>query len=72
MSDLYEIPIVEKIRGDSGKSSLSYTNWNIIEHQRFGLGKVMKIYGMGDQIKVSIVFDDMGIKELLIKFASIR
>lgn len=43
-----------------------------IEHQRFGVGVVMKIEGSGDQLKAVINFDNLGTKQLLLKFARFK
>ncbi|NUM31403.1 MAG: UvrD-helicase domain-containing protein [Bacteroidetes bacterium] len=43
-----------------------------IEHIRFGKGTVTKVEGLGENIKASVLFDDFGEKQLVIKFAKIR
>ncbi|MBQ5456149.1 MAG: ATP-dependent DNA helicase, partial [Prevotella sp.] len=40
-----------------------------IEHQRFGIGKVLKIEGTGENTKATVEFKNTGIKQLLLKFA---
>ncbi|MBR5843315.1 MAG: UvrD-helicase domain-containing protein [Bacteroidaceae bacterium] len=40
-----------------------------IRHERFGLGTVEAIEGAGDNCKVSVAFDNVGRKQLLLKFA---
>ena len=40
-----------------------------IRHDRFGLGTVEAIEGAGDNCKVSVTFDNVGRKQLLLKFA---
>ncbi len=40
-----------------------------IEHQRFGIGKVLKVEGSGENEKAIIEFRNVGTKQLLLKFA---
>lgn len=40
-----------------------------IEHQRFGIGKVIKIEGKGENMKATVQFTNAGTKQLLLKFA---
>ena len=41
----------------------------IIEHQRFGIGTVVKLEGTGDNEKATVEFRNVGTKQLLLKFA---
>ena len=40
-----------------------------IEHQRFGMGTVLKIEGTGENTKATVEFQNAGTKQLLLKFA---
>ncbi len=40
-----------------------------IRHERFGVGTVQAIEGVGDNCKISVQFDNVGHKQLLLKFA---
>lgn len=42
-----------------------------VEHQRFGMGKVLKLEGMGDNSKALIEFEGLGQKTLVLKFAKL-
>ncbi len=42
---------------------------NVIEHERFGLGTVLKIEGSGENTKATVEFKNLGTKQLLLKFA---
>ena len=42
---------------------------NVIEHQRFGLGTVVKVEGSGENAKATVAFKNAGTKQLLLKFA---
>lgn len=51
----------------SGKSLLN--EGNVIEHERFGIGKVVKVEGTGENTKATVEFRNTGTKQLLLKFA---
>jgi DNA helicase-2/ATP-dependent DNA helicase PcrA len=40
-----------------------------IEHQRFGIGRVVKLEGTGENLKATVSFRNAGTKQLLVKFA---
>jgi DNA helicase-2/ATP-dependent DNA helicase PcrA len=42
---------------------------NVIEHQRFGIGSVIKVEGSGENKKATVEFKNAGTKQLLLKFA---
>ena len=42
---------------------------NVIEHQRFGIGEVLKMDGAGENAKATVAFKNAGTKQLLLKFA---
>lgn len=44
----------------------------MIEHERFGLGEVMKVEGTGDNAKATIHFKNAGEKQLLLRFARFK
>lgn len=44
---------------------------NIVEHARFGKGKVLKIEGKGADVKAEINFEVGGVKKLLLRFAKL-
>ena len=43
-----------------------------IEHQRFGIGTVIKIEGTGENAKATVEFKNTGTKQLLLKFAKFK
>jgi DNA helicase-2/ATP-dependent DNA helicase PcrA len=45
---------------------------NTIEHQRFGIGEVIKIEGTGENAKATVQFRNTGTKQLLLKFAKYK
>jgi DNA helicase-2/ATP-dependent DNA helicase PcrA len=45
---------------------------NIVEHMRFGKGEVLKIEGVGSDIKAEINFEHGGVKKLLLRFAKLE
>lgn len=44
----------------------------LIEHERFGLGEVLKVEGAGDNAKATIRFKNAGDKQLLLRFARFK
>ena len=44
----------------------------VVEHQRFGEGKVLKVEGLMPNIKATIFFRNYGQKQLLLKFAKLK
>lgn len=42
---------------------------NVIEHQRFGIGHVLNVEGSGENTKATVEFENVGTKQLLLKFA---
>ena len=56
----------------AASSSASVGNVNVgdmISHSRFGKGKVISMEGMGSDAKATIDFENVGTKQLLLKFA---
>lgn len=43
-----------------------------IEHQRFGIGQVVRIEGTGENTKATVDFRNLGTKQLLLKFAKYK
>ena len=44
----------------------------LVEHIRFGKGKIMKIEGTGADTKAEILFENGGLKKLLLRFAKLE
>ena len=45
---------------------------NIIEHERFGIGKVIGLEGSNENAKATVEFENAGKKQLLLKFAKFK
>ena len=43
-----------------------------IEHQRFGIGTVERLEGVGENAKATVAFRNAGTKQLLLKFAKYK
>ena len=56
----------------SQPSASSLHEGNIIEHQRFGVGEVVKVEGTGENQKATVNFRNAGTKQLLLKFARFK
>ena len=59
----------ETPRPQSAIGDIGLREGNVIEHQRFGIGTVVKIEGSGENTKATVNFQNAGIKQLLLKFA---
>ncbi len=44
----------------------------VVEHQRFGVGKVLKVEGVSPNKKATVFFHNAGNKQLLLKFARLK
>ena len=44
----------------------------IVEHVRFGKGKILKIEGVGADTRAEIDFENGGLKKLLLRFAKLK
>jgi DNA helicase-2/ATP-dependent DNA helicase PcrA len=53
----------------SQPSSSALYEGAVIEHQRFGIGTIVKLEGTGDNEKATVEFRNAGTKQLLLKFA---
>jgi DNA helicase-2/ATP-dependent DNA helicase PcrA len=67
-------PVSRAVSSSPVSSSPSASGSNLregmtIEHQRFGIGKVLKVEGTGENEKATIEFRNVGTKQLLLKFA---
>jgi DNA helicase-2/ATP-dependent DNA helicase PcrA len=60
----HETPLPQSAIGDIGLK-----DGNVIEHQRFGVGTVVKVEGSGENAKATVDFKNVGTKQLLLKFA---
>ena len=71
---------VSTVSPSSGAQATSSTSPSVagvqagqmIEHERFGLGEVLKVEGTGDNAKATIHFKNAGDKQLLLRFARFK
>ena len=56
-------------RPQSAIGDVGLKEGNVIEHQRFGVGTVIKMEGTGENTKATVAFKNAGTKQLLLKFA---
>ena len=59
----------EAPRPQSAIGNIGLKEGNVIEHQRFGIGIVVKVEGTGENTKATVEFQNAGTKQLLLKFA---
>ncbi len=68
------------LRGGISSSTTTTTSSSVaglcegtkIEHQRFGVGTVLKVEGSGENTKATVEFVNSGTKQLLLKFAKFK
>jgi len=66
---------LKKVEESSVKANLFDNNvvvGNVVEHNRFGRGKVLSLEGIGANQKAEIQFGTVGKKKLLLQFAKLR
>ena len=66
---------LKKISNTSSNTNLfdsKLTVGNVVNHQRFGTGEVLKIEGKGADLKAEIKFSNAGVKKLLLRFAKLE
>ena len=56
----------------NGGTAASVQAGQMIEHERFGLGEVLKVEGTGENCKATVRFQHAGEKQLLLKFARFK
>ena len=59
----------ETPRAQSAIGNIGLKEGHVIEHQRFGVGKVIRVEGTGENTKATVEFKNAGTKQLLLKFA---
>ena len=65
LSDAVKSPVGQE--APTAKPALS--EGNVIEHERFGIGNVLRVEGTGENTKATVQFRNAGTKQLLLKFA---
>jgi len=66
---------LKKISNTNSNTNLfdsKLTVGNVVNHQRFGTGEVLKIEGKGADLKAEIKFSTAGVKKLLLRFAKLE
>ena len=64
------IPVRQEApRPQSAIGNIGLKEGNIIEHQRFGIGTMLRVEGTGENMKATVEFRNAGTKQLLLKFA---
>lgn len=63
---------VKNTNGSANLFDTKLTVGNVVEHSRFGKGKVLKIEGKGADLKAEINFEVGGVKKLLLRFAKLK
>ena len=56
----------------TGKNTPAVQEGQLIEHERFGRGTVLRVEGAGENAKATIRFENVGEKQLLLRFARFK
>lgn len=64
-------PQIAQPVGNTNVIDANLTEGSLVNHTRFGRGKVMKIEGVGHDKKAEILFDQGDVKKLLLRFAKL-
>ena len=64
--------LVSPTSNKSGVAPTSIAVGQRIQHERFGIGEVIKVEGIGDNAKATISFHHAGQKQLLLRFARFK
>lgn len=65
-------PATSETVGSPAAEVIALEPGNVVEHTRFGKGKVLGIEGVGQDKKAEIDFDQGGLKKLLLRFAKLK
>ena len=63
---------VSKSNGNTNLFDSKLAVGNVVKHIRFGKGEVLKIDGIGSDIKAEIKFEVGGVKKLILRFAKLE
>lgn len=65
-------PVSSDSSPDFNAADANLTEGTLVEHVRFGKGKILKIEGVGADTKAEIDFENGGLKKLLLRFAKLN
>jgi DNA helicase-2/ATP-dependent DNA helicase PcrA len=65
-------PVTSDAKKNINLKDLNLSEGTIVEHVRFGKGRIMKIEGVGADTKAEINFANGGLKKLLLRFAKLK
>ncbi len=74
-NNLRKLRRIKPVTSSAEKNNLKELNLSegtLVEHIRFGKGRVMKIEGVGADTKAEINFENGGLKKLLLRFAKLK
>ncbi len=65
-------PVKSAASKDFDLEKANLAEGTLVEHVRFGKGKILKIEGVGADTKAEILFENGGLKKLLLRFAKLN
>ena len=69
---LKKVSSISPLRPAASPSAGALQVGHVIEHERFGVGEVIDVVGVGDNCKATVKFRNAGEKQLLLKFARFK
>ena len=69
---LKKVSSISPSRPAASPSASALQVGHVIEHERFGVGEVIDVVGVGDNCKATVRFRNAGEKQLLLKFARFK
>ena len=71
-SRLVRVPLSNPSSSKTSNEPAPLAVGDMIEHNRFGVGKVLEVEGTGEEFKATVEFRNAGTKRLLLKFAKYK
>lgn len=75
-AQLKKLRRLKPVKSDTNKNfnakDANLTEGTMVEHVRFGKGKILKLEGVGADTKAEIDFENGGLKKLLLRFAKLK
>lgn len=63
---------LKKVQADTSVDISQFEVGQMVEHKKFGIGKIVKIEPEDDDLKVEIQFEKVGMKRLMAKYAGLK
>ncbi|MBQ5858241.1 MAG: hypothetical protein IIW51_04420, partial [Peptococcaceae bacterium] len=71
-ADFFAAQNAKPAAGAASAVSTDYQLNDTIEHKKWGQGVVVGVSGSGDDLSIRVIFPDIGMKDLFVKYAPIK